>query len=324
MGATWEKYMGVTWKQAANVFLMIIIGSLLFGVGINGFILPHKLVSSGMSGVAIILYYLTGIQVGTWNLILNIPILYAAYRWLGRWQVVVTIFGTIIVSLAINVSSGLENLHWTQDPLVGSVMGGVLSGVGLGIVYRVGGNTGGLDPIAFIIRKYYGMQIGTILFAINALVLIAAAIVINIESAAITLIGVYATTIVTNAVVTGFNQRKAVFIVSNKTYEICNGIIHTLGRGATVIEGEGAYTQQEKHVVITVVSLAQLTRLKQIIHEADSTAFLFISDAAEVIGAGFTYGLPKGPEAMAQRALHQAAYHALEAEKASRVEMAGK
>ena len=119
MGATWEKYMGVTWKQAANVFLMIIIGSLLFGVGINGFILPHKLVSSGMSGVAIILYYLTGIQVGTWNLILNIPILYAAYRWLGRWQVVVTIFGTIIVSLAINVSSGLENLHWTQDPLVG-------------------------------------------------------------------------------------------------------------------------------------------------------------------------------------------------------------
>ena len=110
------------------------------------------------------LFYVTGIQVGTLNLLLNIPILWAAYRWLGRWHVMITIFGTAVISFLINAFEFMADYQLTHDPLIGSLLGGILCGLGLGIVYRSGGNTGGLDPIAMIIRKYYGLQMGSIIY----------------------------------------------------------------------------------------------------------------------------------------------------------------
>ena len=152
------------WGQTVNAIVMTTIGSLIFAIGLDAFIVPHKLVSGSLSGVALMLYYLTGIQVGTLNLLLNLPILWAAYRWLGRLHLMITIFGTAVISLLINVFEFMADYHMTQDPLIGSLLGGILCGLGLGIVYRSGGNTGGLDPIAMIIRKYYGLQMGSIIF----------------------------------------------------------------------------------------------------------------------------------------------------------------
>lgn len=132
------------WGQTVNAIVMTTIGSLIFAIGLDAFIVPHKLVSGSLSGVALMLYYLTGIQVGTLNLLLNLPILWAAYRWLGRLHLMITIFGTAVISLLINVFEFMADYHMTQDPLIGSLLGGILCGLGLGIVYRSGGNTGGL------------------------------------------------------------------------------------------------------------------------------------------------------------------------------------
>ena len=279
-----------------KTLIYIIIGATVFGVGVQGFIVPHQLLSGGISGLSLIIYYITQgvLSLGTINFLLNIPVLYAAWRWLGRWHLGVTLFGTLFMSVIINVLAPLSTLGLTHNPIIGGILGGLFSGLGLGIVYRGGGNTGGIDPIALIIRNRFGLQIGSILFGINMMILVAGAIVINIEAAATTLISTYLSAMVTNKVITGFNQRKAMFIISYKPVTICNLIIEKLGRGATILNGEGAYTHQPKQVIMVVVSLLQVARLKAAVEAEDPTAFMVITDAAEVIGTGFSTKSTKG------------------------------
>ena len=279
-----------------KTLIYITIGATVFGVGVQGFIVPHQLLSGGISGLSLIIYYITQgvLSLGAINFLLNIPVLYAAWRWLGRWHLGVTLFGTLFMSVIINVLAPLSTLELTHNPIIGGILGGLFSGLGLGIVYRGGGNTGGIDPIALIIRNRFGLQIGSILFGINMMILVAGAIVINIEAAATTLISTYLSAMVTNKVITGFNQRKAMFIISYKPVTICNLIIEKLGRGATILNGEGAYTHQPKQVIMVVVSLLQVARLKAAVEAEDPTAFMVITDAAEVIGTGFSTKSTKG------------------------------
>ena len=279
-----------------KTLIYIIIGATVFGVGVQGFIVPHQLLSGGISGLSLIIYYITQgvLSLGAINFLLNIPVLYAAWRWLGRWYLGVTLFGTLYMSVIINVLAPMSTLELTHNPIIGGILGGLFSGLGLGIVYRGGGNTGGIDPIALIIRNRFGLQIGSILFGINMMILVAGAIVINIEAAATTLISTYLSAMVTNKVITGFNQRKAMFIISYKPVTICNLIIEKLGRGATILNGEGAYTHQPKQVIMVVVSLLQVARLKAAVEAEDPTAFMVITDAAEVIGTGFSAKSTKG------------------------------
>lgn len=279
-----------------RTLIYIAIGATVFGTGVQGFIVPHQLLSGGISGLSLIIYYITQgvLSLGAINFLLNIPVLYAAWRWLGRWHLGVTLFGTLFMSVIINVLAPLSTLELTHNPIIGGILGGLFSGLGLGIVYRGGGNTGGIDPIALIIRNRFGLQIGSILFGINMMILVAGAIVINIEAAATTLISTYLSAMVTNKVISGFNQRKAMFIISYKPVTICNLIIEKLGRGATILNGEGAYTHQPKQVIMVVVSLLQVARLKAAVEAEDPTAFMVITDAAEVIGTGFSAKSTKG------------------------------
>ena len=276
------------YKDVVYQCLMVVVGCAIFGAGIDAFVLPHKLVSTGISGVGLILYYVTGLSVGSWNMILNIPIFWAAWKWLGTRVVVKTLYGTLMLSWMIDLFDFLQYDMIIKDPLLSSMMAGITTGVGLGIVYRVGGNTGGLDPIALILRKYYGLQMGSINSAINCAILLAAVGVVGLEAVAVTLISVYVYTIITNKVVIGFNQRKVAFIITYRTDDVCECIINKVGRGATIIEGVGAYTRTPKNIVMVAVNLLQVNKLKEVIEEADPNVFILITDAQEVIGQGFT------------------------------------
>lgn len=276
------------YKDVVYQCLMVVIGCAIFGAGIDAFVLPHKLVSTGISGVGLILYYVTGLSVGSWNMILNIPIFWAAWKWLGTRVVVKTLYGTLMLSWMIDLFDFLQYDMIIKEPLLSSMMAGITTGVGLGIVYRVGGNTGGLDPIALIVRKYYGLQMGSINSAINCAILLAAVGVVGLEAVAVTLISVYVYTIITNKVVIGFNQRKVAFIITYRTDDVCECIINKVGRGATIIEGVGAYTRTPKNIVMVAVNLLQVNKLKEVIEEADPNVFILITDAQEVIGQGFT------------------------------------
>lgn len=276
------------YKDVVYQCLMVVVGCAIFGAGIDAFVLPHKLVSTGVSGVGLILYYLTSLSVGSWNMILNIPIFWAAWKWLGTRVVVKTLYGTLMLSWMVDLFDFLQYDMIIKDPLLSSMMAGITTGVGLGIVYRVGGNTGGLDPIALIVRKYYGLQMGSINSAINCAILLAAVSVVGLEAVAVTLISVYVYTIITNKVVIGFNQRKVAFIITYRTDDVCKCIINKVGRGATIIEGVGAYTRTPKNIVMVAVNLLQVNKLKEVIEEADPNVFILITDAQEVIGQGFT------------------------------------
>ena len=273
------------YKSVIYESLMVILGCAIFGAGLDAFVLPHKLVSTGISGVGLILYYLTGLSVGSWNMILNIPIFWAAWKWLGTRVVIKTLYGTLMLSWMVDLFNFLQYDMIIKDPLLSSMMAGITTGVGLGIVYRVGGNTGGLDPIALIVRKYYGLQMGSINSAINCAILVAAIGVVGLEAVAVTLISVYVYTIITNKVVIGFNQRKVAFIITYRTDDVCECIIKKVGRGATIINGVGAYTRTPKQIA---VNLLQVNKLKEVIQEADPNVFILITDAQEVIGQGFT------------------------------------
>ena len=276
------------YKDVVYQCLMVVVGCAIFGAGIDAFVLPHKLVSTGISGVGLILYYVTDLSVGSWNMIVNIPIFWAAWKWLGTRVVVKTLYGTLMLSWMIDLFDFLQYDMIIKDPLLSSMMAGITTGVGLGIVYRVGGNTGGLDPIALIVRKYYGLQMGSINSAINCAILLAAVGVVGLEAVAVTLISVYVYTIITNKVVIGFNQRKVAFIITYRTDDVCECIINKVGRGATIIEGVGAYTRTPKNIVMVAVNLLQVNKLKEVIEEADPNVFILITDAQEVIGQGFT------------------------------------
>nr|WP_054674349.1 YitT family protein [Veillonella denticariosi] len=300
-------------KYKADIYqvVMVAVGCAVFGAGLDAFVLPHKLVSTGLSGLGLILYYLTGLSIGTWNIILNIPICWAAWHWLGKRVVVNTIYGTLMLSWMIDQFDFLQYNMIIQDPLLSSMMAGVTTGVGLGIVYRVGGNTGGLDPIALIVRKYYGLQMGgSINSIINCVILAVAVAVVGLEAVAVTLVSVYVYTIITNKVVIGFNQRKVAFIITYRTDEVCECIINKVGRGATIINGIGAYTRTPpRQIVMVAVNLLQVNKLKEVIQEADEHAFILITDAQEVIGEGFTRPtIPASVEMLAKECQENAHY----------------
>ena len=196
--------------------------------------------------------------------------------------------GTVMLSWMVDAFDFLQYNMVISDPLLSSMMAGITTGIGLGMVYRVGGNTGGLDPIALIVRKYYGLQMGSINSVINAAILAAAVFVVGLEAVAVTLVSLYVYTIITNKVVIGFNQRKVAFIITYRTYEVCDAVISKVGRGATIINGIGAYTRTPKQIVMVAVNLLQVNKLKEVIEEVDNEAFILITDAQEVIGKGFT------------------------------------
>ena len=275
-------------KNKINQYVWVTIGCLISGFSINAFLVPHHLLSGGVSGLAIIFYFLFGFPIGVQILLMNIPLLYAAYRLLGREYTIGTIYGTIIFSLAVDGTIFASQFNLIDDPIISAVTGGVLIGIGSGLIFRVNGSGGGLDIVAAIVKKYYSLNFGAVGFAINCLIMVVAAMLFGLKLAMLTLISMFISANLTDKVVEGFNRKKTVFIVSYNTDAIIEVILKEVGRGVTILHGQGAFTRQAKQVLFVVVSLTQIAKIKQLVDEVDPHAFMIVQDAAEVMGHGFT------------------------------------
>lgn len=275
-------------RSRIRTLIIASIGCCIFAAGLNAFIVPHHLLAGGLTGVAVIIHYLTNMPVGTANLLLNIPVLLFSYRWLGAWPVFLSVYGASLASFFMNQLSFLSNYHLTQSPFVGAIVGGISMGLGLGIIYRSGATAGGTDPIAQIIRKYWGLQMGSIVFSMNVVILTSSAFIFNVDDAVITLISLFMSAMIANKVIIGFNQQKAALIISKYPCEISQHIMHNLGRGATLLNAEGAFSGESKRLVFAVVRLTQVTRLKNEVYKIDPNAFMVITPASEVVGNGFS------------------------------------
>ena len=277
-------------------YILLVIGCLISAAGLNLFLVQHHLLSGGVGGLALIAYYLFSLPVGMLILVLNLPLLYLAYRFLGKRYLVASIFGTVLYSVLVDATQFLGGYTVVDDTMLAAIYGGVICGIGFGIVFRAGFNTGGFDIISAIVKQYYGINMGTFNFMVNSIIVLLSAVLFGIKPAMFTLISMFITAQLTNRVVTGFNHKKTIMIVSESAREIADEIIEELGRGVTFLHGEGAFTGQPRRVIFVVVNLTQIARIKMVTAKVDPYAFMIVQDASEVMGRGFT--LPKSPPAV--------------------------
>ncbi len=281
--------------------LGILLGCLISSSSINLFLIPNHLLSGGLTGIGIIVYFLTGLPVGAQVLVYNIPLLIAAYRTLGREYIGNVIFGTVMFSICVDATHFLNVYAPVPDPMLAAIFGGVFNGIGYGIIFRNGGSSGGLDIVAAIVKKYYSFNMGGVIFGFNCVIMAGSALMFGPVPAMYTLISMFVSATLTDKVVGGFVRRKAMILISEAAELIAEDIIHEVGRGVTFLDGEGAFTNQRKRVIFCVVSLTQIARIKNIANHFDPMAFMLVLDANEVMGRGFTLPMVKIEEMLRER-----------------------
>ncbi|MFZ5352561.1 MAG: YitT family protein [Bacillota bacterium] len=270
------------------MLVMIAMGGVISGISFNMFIMPHKLLSGGISGISLILNYLFNLNVGMLIFVFNIPVFLLGYKFIDKEFVVLSLVGMVTFSASIELFSFLKEMVYVEDVLLSCIYGGALNGIGLGIVLRNRASQGGIDIIAVIVKKNLSINIGTTSMIINTAIVAVSSYFYGINIAMYTLISMYVGSVVVDKVLQGFDKRKSVMIISGKEKEVAEAIFTKLDRGVTYLEGEGAYTGSRKRVIYCIVSLNQLAKLKQIVGEIDKGAFVTVSDTAEVMGHGFT------------------------------------
>lgn len=265
----------------------VLVGSFITALGLNVFLIPNKVAAGGVSGIATVLHYLFGVDVGMTMLVINIPLFLIATKALGTHFGLKTVIGTITLSLFTTATRTIQPM--THDIFLSTLYGGIVTGIGLGIVFRSRATTGGTDLMARLIHKYIpGFSVGQLLLTIDFIVVATAGILFaSAELSLYAIIAIFLSAWVIDLVQEGISYAKAMFIISQKSETIAHNILYQLGRGVTVLEGWGSYTGQKRPVLLAVVSRAEVTRLKQLAYEADPKAFIIVTDVHEVLGEGF-------------------------------------
>lgn len=282
-----EKIYDSKYRYIIMIF-MIVLGSAISGVAFNLFIMPHKLLSGGISGISLILNYLFNANTGLVFFVFNIPIFILGYKYVDKEFVILSIIGTAAFSVWVEVFSFLRESIVVPDVMLSCIYAGVFNGMGLGIVLRNRASQGGIDIIAVILKKHFSINIGSTSMIINTLIVIASSFITNLNLAMYTLISMYISSTVIDKVQQGFVRRKSIMIITDKEKQVADEIIKKLVRGITYLEGEGAYTGSRKRVIYCIITMNQLAKLKHIVREVDPNAFITVSDTAEVMGQGFS------------------------------------
>lgn len=276
-------------KQNVIDFIYYTVGSVLYALSVNCFSAPNQLAPGGLVGIATVIHYLLpSMPIGLSILILNIPLFLTAWVSISRAFTVRTLLCTALSTVIMDTLAPLLPVY-TGDMFLVSVMGGVLSGVGLGLIFLRGGSTGGTEIVVRLLeRKFPYVPVGRLLLAVDAVVIVLSAFVFkNAESAMYAAVLVFVTSVLVDALVYGGNGGKLVLIFSKQQEEITNAILQTMNRGVTKLRGRGGYTGEESEVLLCAVRRTQMHPLRQLVAKIDATAFIVITSADEVLGQGF-------------------------------------
>ncbi len=276
----------MTNRKIINEYLIIILGCLFIALAFNLFFIPNEIAPGGLSGVATVLHVLFGFPVGVTTLILNVPLFLIGVRQLGGHFGIRTLLATVLLSFLID---NIPVPALTNDSLLASIYGGFLMGLGLGMIFRMKATTGGTDLMTTLIHKHFpSITIAWVLFAVDFLVVAAAAVFLGLSQALYAVVSLALSARVIDLVQEGLNTAKAVLIISDHSQEISKRIIDEMDRGVTLLNGKGAYTGTEKDVILCVVRHRQITQVKEITNSFDPSAFVLVADVREVMGEGFT------------------------------------
>ena len=262
-------------------------GVALVALGLDMFLIPNKIAAGGVSGVATILHYLIGVPVGLAMLVLNVPLFFMGIYRLGLKFGFRSLYGTLTLSLAVDALAPFVPVP-TEDLLLACLFGGVMVGLGLGLVFRYRGTTGGTDLAAAVLRTYTGANVGQLLFLVDATVVLAAGFAFSsAELAMYALITIFVTSWLIDVVQEGFSYAKAFIIITGSADKIAPAILAGLDRGATAWKARGMFTGGERQVLLSVVQRSEVSRLKELVYSIDPGAFVILADVREVLGEGF-------------------------------------
>lgn len=270
-------------KIAWNLIL-IISGSVVCAVAINGILIPSQFLAGGVSGLSLFIHYLIPfLPVGVANFLLNIPLFAIGWVFVGRRFFFYSLAGMTIFSAALLIPMPAFPIH---DPLLRALSAGIISGIGSGVILKSLGSGGGLDILSVILLKRFSIRIGTTVMGFNCALMAAALFRFSLDIVLYTLVYLFVTTQLINLVVTGLNQRKAVMVVSPQWQEIAREIMETMQRGVTIVNGEGGYTGHPLRILYSVVTFQELSRFKEMVRQHDPQAFLVVTETLEVMGKG--------------------------------------
>lgn len=276
------------WYKIVIKYLGITVAVALMATSINLFLQPNSFAPGGVSGISIILNQATNGFVPVWlaNLALNIPIFISGIIILGRTFGTKSLYGILSLSFFLWL---MPNVRTTDDLLLASVFGGVIMGLGVGIVFKSGGTTGGSDTLGLLLnKKFPGIGISKFMLMIDSVVVIGSGVVTrNLETPLYSIIVLYVSSRVIDLVLNGVGYAKAVHIISDEPEKIGKSILANLNRGVTVLKGKGFYTGKDKEVLLCIIGRSQIIKLKELVDDIDKKAFVMVTDATEVLGEGF-------------------------------------
>lgn len=272
--------------DSVMAYIQIIMGCLIGGAAYPLFLVPNSIAPGGLSGLAMVLNHLFHWPVGMTSLIMNIPLFLVGYKAMGKLFVWRSLVATVVFSLSIDL---IKLPAMTVDPLLGTLYGGLLLGVGLGLILRGGATTGGTDMIARMVHSRMPfITVGVFLLMIDCVVVILAGAVMGTSEGLYAMISIFISSKVIDMVMAGFSSNKACFIITKQWDAVTRQILRDMNRGVTQLTARGAYSGEERPVVLCVASRQEVARLKDIVREADENAFMFVTEAHEALGEGFS------------------------------------
>ncbi|MFC7370357.1 YitT family protein [Fictibacillus iocasae] len=276
-------------KESTSHFIyrivFILLGAGLAAAAIELFLIPNRIIDGGIIGVSLILDYLTPANFAVLVFVLNLPFMYSGYKQIGKTFVISSLIGIAGLGVIETLLHGVE--PFTDQPILATVFGGAILGVGVGLVIRHGGSLDGTEILGILLTKKLPFSIGEIVMFLNVFVFAWAGFVFGWEQAMYSAMTYYIAFKTIDTVIQGLEETKAVIIVSDLYEDVSDAILDRLGRGTTKLKGKGGYTDEEKDVIYAVITRLEVTKLKNIVYEVDSNAFITIMNTQETRGGKF-------------------------------------
>lgn len=276
------------WKRTALDGLFYVLGSALYALSVNIFTAPNQIAPGGVTGIATLLNFVWGAPIGAMILLVNLPLLIAAWFRLGKAFTVRTLIVTILSSVVIDATAPFLP-PFQGDKMLVALFGGVLAGAGLGLIYMRGATTGGTEVVARLLeRKFRHIPIGRLILLVDALVVAASALVYrNVETALYAMVLIFVSTSLMDALVYGGDKGKMLLIMSRRERKIAAEVLERMERGVTILNATGAYTGGEQRVLLCAVRRSEMYQLRSIVTDIDPSAFMIVVSTDEVLGEGF-------------------------------------
>lgn len=266
-------------------YLMIFVGAVIAAFGLEEFLIPNNVIDGGIVGISIMLETITGMSLGVFLILLNIPFLFMGYKQIGKNFAIATLVAICFLSVWSEIFEPLQKV--TDDPFLAAIFGGIIDGLGVGLIIRAGGSLDGTEIVAIIMDKKSVFSVGEVVMFINLFILSSAGLLYGWDKAMYSLVAYFVISKMIDVVIKGLDESYAVMIVTNAHDEITSALNDRLGRGVTLLHGAGGYTGESKEVLYCVVTRLEVDKLKEIVLDKDESAFVTINAVHDIVGGRF-------------------------------------